>query len=166
MPRLLYSIYLIDAILQSLNKKRSEIRKPGSSNFEDLKNYEDFDFKTLELEEKILLGIEALSKTKKRIKSITDIKSIPVILPSSIMLTRSINSHLFEIFPEFSQSFCELSTFLASIVMDSATITQAKFDFKKLNLESNLLFDEAKLIVDSKINKLCPNLHTNVAQNA
>jgi len=45
-------------------------------------------------------------------------------------------------------------------------MTQAKFDFKVLNLEFNLLLDEAKLIVGSKINKLHPNLHYSIAQNA
>jgi hypothetical protein len=42
--------------------------------------------------------------------------------------------------------------------MDSATITEAKFDFGESNRESQRILDEAKLIVDSKINKQYPNL--------
>ena len=50
--------------------------------------------------------------------------------------------------------------------MDSASITEAQFDFKQSNLDSSTLLDEAKLIVDSKLNKLYPNLDSFIGKNA
>jgi len=43
-------------------------------------------------------------------------------------------------------------------VLDSATLTKARFDFSQCNEESSSLLNEVKLIVDSKINKQYPNL--------
>jgi hypothetical protein len=47
---------------------------------------------------------------------------------------------------------------LGSILLDSAALTKAKFDFGNSNDESSIFLDEVKLIVDSKISKQYPNL--------
>ena len=57
-----------------------------------------------------------------------------------------------------SQKLSEISVHLGSIILDSATITKAQFDFNQTNLDSTSFLDEVKLMVDSKINKQYPHL--------
>jgi hypothetical protein len=61
--------------------------------------------------------------------------------------------------PQISHDLIELSTSLGSIVMDSGSLIEAKFDFKQTNLESTQILDEVNLIVESKIHKQYPNLN-------
>ena len=50
----------------------------------------------------------------------------------------------------------ELSVHLGSIILDSAALTKARFDFSKSNHMSTILLDEVKLMADSKLNKQYP----------
>ena len=88
--------------------------------------------------------------------TISGIYSIPEILPSSIPMIRTISAKLFSLFPSSSQKLSELSVHLGSIVLDSATLTKARFDFSKSNRISAELLDEVKLMADSKLNKQYP----------
>ena len=75
-----------------------------------------------------------------------------------VHMIRTISAQLVDIHPESSQQLSELSVQLGSIVLDSATITKAQFDFSQSNLESSILLDEVKLMVDSKLSKQYPHL--------
>ncbi|MDH3677724.1 MAG: hypothetical protein OEQ12_05420, partial [Nitrosopumilus sp.] len=68
------------------------------------------------------------------------------------------SAKLVDIHPQSSQQLCELSVHMGSIVLDSATLTTAQFDFSQSNTQSSLLLDEVKLMVDSKISKQYPHL--------
>lgn len=159
MPRFAYSLDLLDMILTQLDKKRSALRNKNLAIYD--KNDDDFDLdfiKLVELESEVCFAIESLKQTQKRMHSISGIICITTHLPSTISVVRIISSRLFRHFPNYSQNLCELSAILGSIVMDSATIIEAKFDFGQSNRESKRILDEAKLIADSKINKQYPNL--------
>ncbi len=69
---------------------------------------------------------------------------------------RTISAKLFVLFPSCSQQLSELSVHLGSIVLDSAALTKARFDFNKSNHLSSTLLDEVKLMADSKLNKQYP----------
>jgi hypothetical protein len=71
-------------------------------------------------------------------------------------MIRTISAKLFALFPLTSQKLSELSVHLGSIVLDSATLTKARFDFSKSNHVSSTLLDEVKLMADSKLNKQYP----------
>jgi len=86
------------------------------------------------------------------------VNSIPVILPATIPMIRTISAQLFDIDTNCSQKLSELSVNLGSIVLDSAALTQARFDFSQSNYESSTILNEVKLMVDSKISKQYPNL--------
>jgi hypothetical protein len=94
------------------------------------------------------------------------VTSITEILPSSIHVIRIVSAQLFEILPHCSQKLSELSVHLGSILLDSASLTKAKFDFGNSNDESSIFLDEVKLIVDSKISKQYPNLDFLKSSNA
>ena len=158
MPRLSYSVDLLEEILVELKKHRSSINKQNRNELTNLKEYEESEIKQLELEKILTFSVESLTKIQKKIQSLAGISSIPIVLPPTIPVLRTISAQLFEVLPVCSGKLCDISITLGSIVMDSGTITEAKFDFRETNLESNTLLDEAKLIVDSKINKLYPNL--------
>ncbi|MCV0373029.1 MAG: hypothetical protein K5793_05690 [Nitrosarchaeum sp.] len=157
-PRLDYSNDLLCRIIGILKKKRSEIRKTNRFILADFDMSDKVCQRALEVEKTVVFSIEILSQIQKRTGMISGITSIPEILPSAIPMIRTISAQLYGILPECSQKLSELSVHLGSIVLDSATLTKARFDFSLSNEESSLLLDEVKLMVDSKISKQYPNL--------
>jgi hypothetical protein len=73
-------------------------------------------------------------------------------------MIRTVSAQLFDIVPLCSQKLSELSVHLGSIVLDSAVLTKASFDFSQSNKESYIILDEVKLMADSKLSKQYPNL--------
>ena len=157
-PRLKYSVNLLDEIVEILKKKRNELKKSNKSLVSDFDETDNTHLKAIELERILSFSLETLSQIKKRTGSISDVNSIPEILPVAIQLIRTISAQLFDIVPNCSQKLSELSVHLGSIVLDSAAITKARFDFSQSNEESSTLLNEVKLMVDSKISKQYPNL--------
>ena len=153
-PRLEYSINLLDEISEILKKKRDELKKSNKS-FVD---FDDIELKAIKLELTVSFSLEVLTLIKKRTKKISNVNSIPVVLPTTIPMIRTISAQLFDIVPHCSQKLSELSVHLGSIVLDSATLTKARFDFSQSNEESSIMLNEVKLMVDSKISKQYPNL--------
>ena len=157
-PRLGYSMNLLDAIIEILKKKRHELKKLNRSLVIDFDETDDVHLKAIELERIMVFSLEILSQIKKRIGRISGVHIIPEVLPVTIPMTRTISAQLFDIIPNCSQKLSELSVHLGSIVLDSAAITNARFDFSQLNEESSTLLNEVKLMADSKISKQYPNL--------
>ncbi len=156
-PRLEYSTNLLDDISEILKKKRDEIKKSNKS-FVDFDEIDDIELKAIKLELTVSFSLEVLALIKKRTKKISNVNSIPVVLPATIPMIRTISAQLFDIVPHCSQKLSELSVHLGSIVLDSAALTKARFDFSQSNDESSIMLNEVKLMVDSKINKQYPNL--------
>jgi stress response protein SCP2 len=71
-------------------------------------------------------------------------------------MIRTVSAQLFTVSPTSSQKLSELSVCLGSIVLDSAVLTQARFDFSKSNEECAMMLDEVKLMANSKLNKQYP----------
>jgi len=157
-PRLKYSINLLDEIVEVLKKKTSELKKSNKFLVSDFDETDNAHLKAIELERTINFSLEILTQTKKRTTSISGVTSIPEVLPAVIPMIRTISAQLFDIIPNCSQKLSELSVHLGSIVLDSATLTKAKFDFSESNEESSTILNEVKLMVDSKISKQYPNL--------
>lgn len=157
MPRLNYSTGMLDFVISEVKSKKAQLRTINQKINKDWDG-EEFYPQSIEEEKQVTFALESLQQIQKRINSLTTIQSIPVILPLTIHVTRTISCQLFEILPHASHALADLSSNLGSILMDSGIITGAKFDFRQYNLESNTLLDEAKLMVDSKISKLYPNL--------
>jgi hypothetical protein len=156
-PRLEYSTNLLDEISEILKKKRDEIKKSNKS-FVDFDEIDDIELKAIKLERTVSFSLEVLTLIKKRTKKISNVNSIPVVLPATIPMIRTISAQLFDIVPHCSQKLSELSVHLGSIVLDSAVLTMARFDFSQSNEESSIMLNEVKLMVDSKISKQYPNL--------
>jgi hypothetical protein len=149
-----YSVNLLDEIIEILKKKRNDLQKSN----QDFDETDEIFLKAIELERIIVFSLEILIQIKKRTRSISNVRSIPEILLSSIAMIRTVSAQLFDIVSNCSQKLSELSVHLGSIVLDSATLTKAIFDFSQSNEESSILLDEVKLMADSKINKQYPNL--------
>ena len=155
-PRLDYSVNLLGNIIQILQEKRIELKTANQQLVTDFDQDEPSHVKSIELEHLVVYSLEILLTIKNQIGSITGINSIPEILPSSIPVMRTISAKLFMLFPSCSQQLSELSVHLGSIVLDSAVLTKARFDFNKSNHLSSTLLDEVKLMADSKLNKQYP----------
>jgi len=158
MPRLNYSNDLLDELITRLKKERKDIKKSNRSLLIEFDAADKDDSAALELERTIAFSLEILEYVRNRMNSISDISSIPENISSVIPMLRSVSAKLFDIMPGCSQKLCELSIYLGSVALDSATLINAKFDFSQSNHESSSMLDEVKLIVDSKINKQYPNL--------
>jgi len=157
-PRLEYSINLLDEIIEILTKKRDDLKKSNKSLVVDFDETDNTHLNAIKLEQTMAFSLEILSQIKKRTGRISDVKSIPKVLPPAIPLIRTVSAQLFDIDPHSSQKLSELSVHLGSIVLDSAALTQARFDFSQSNEESSTILNEVKLMVDSKISKQYPNL--------
>ena len=157
-PRLEYALNLLDEIAEILKKKRDGLKKSNKEIVVDFDETDKTHLKTIELERIVVFSLEILFQTKKRMARISGVNSIPKILLSSIPMIRTVSAQLFDIAPNCSKKLSELSVHLGSIVLDSAALTKARFDFSQSNEESSTLLDEVKLMVDSKIRKQYPNL--------
>jgi len=157
-PRLDYSINLLTQIIDALKNKKSELEKSNRLLLIELEDKDQAYTKTIDLERTVCFSLEILYWIQKRISSVSRINVIPKIFPSMVHMIRTISAQLVDIHPESSQQLSELSVQLGSIVLDSATITKAQFDFSQSNMESSMLLDEVKLMVDSKISKQYPHL--------
>ncbi len=157
-PRLEYSTSLLDEIVDIISQKRDDLKQSNKDLVSDFDESDKTHLHALELERTMAVSVEILTLTKRKTKSITNIHSIPQVLPSSIPLIRTISAKLYDLVPDCSQKLSELSVHLGSIVLDSAALTHASFDFSQSNTESSTLLDEVKLMVDSKISKQYPNV--------
>ena len=157
-PRLEYSVNLLDDIIEILEKKRHDLKKSNKHLVVDFDETNNTHLKAIELERIMIFSLEVLFEIKKRTRRISGINSIPKVLPTAIPLIRTVSAQLFDIVPNCSQKLSEMSVHLGSIVLDSAALTKARFDFGQSNEESSNLLNEVKLMADSKISKQYPNL--------
>ena len=157
-PRLAYSINLLTDIIDILQKQRIELKNLNEYLVTDFDENDNSHLKSIKLEQLIVFSLEVLFEIKNQIGSISGIQSIPEILPSSIPMIRTVSAQLFVISLTSSQKLSELSVHLGSILLDSAVLIQARFDFSKSNNDSAILLDEVKLMADSKLNKQYPLL--------
>ena len=156
-PRLYYSNNLLAETIDVLENKKSRLAKSNKLLTQSDDQVSEFS-KEIDLERTTSFCIETLKHIQKKINSTSRIDEIPKFFPSLIPVIRTISAQLLEILPESSSKLSELSVHLGSIVLDSATITKAQFDFSQSNKESSLLLDGIKLMVDSKIRKQYPHL--------
>jgi hypothetical protein len=157
-PRLEYSAHLLSEMIDFTTKKLNDLKQ---SNCDLVLFFDETDknhISTIELERVLTFSSDVLLHIKKRIASISGLSSIPEILPSSIPMIRIVSAQLFSVIPNCSQRLSELSVHLGSIVLDSATLTKARFDFSQSNNEASIFLDEVKLMVDSKLSKQYPNV--------
>jgi hypothetical protein len=161
-PRLEYSAYLTHSIFDKLQKQWILARKSNLKFYLQNENAlkENYEFnKQVEYEETLTSAITAIKLIQKRLESISQISNITEIISPMISILRTVNSNIYLALPQISHDFIELSGILGSIVMDSGSLVEAKFDFKQTNLESKQILDEVNLIAESKIRKQYPNLN-------
>jgi hypothetical protein len=157
-PRLSYSVNLLSEIMDVLSETLNDLKK---SNCDFVLFFDETDknhLNAIELERILAFSLDVLLQIKKRISAISGIGSIPEELPSSIPMIRTISAQLFSVIPKCSQRLSELSVHLGSVILDSAALTKARFDFSISNHESSVFLDEVKLMVDSKLSKQYPNV--------
>lgn len=157
-PRLKYSLNLLDEIIDILNSKQFELKEKNKNLIHDFDESDKTHVSSLNLEHLVTFSLEILFHVKKSMNRISNVGSIPDVLPSSIPMIRTVSAQLFGVIPNCSQKLSEISVHLGSIVLDSAALTTARFDFSQSNIESSTLLNEVKLMVGSKLSKQYPNL--------
>jgi hypothetical protein len=157
-PRLKYSVNLLNDTIDVLDCKRNDMKNVNKDMIFDFDESNELQVNALKMEYVVVFSLETLLYVKRSMGKISNVSSIPEILPSSIPVIRTISAKLFDIIPKCSQKLSELSVHLGSIVLDSAALTTARFDFSLSNTESSILLNEVKLMVNSKLSKQYPNL--------
>lgn len=157
-PRLEYSFNLLNGVIEILEEKRNELKESNKFLILDFNEYDKLHLNAIRLEQIMIRSLDILLHIKQKTGCITGIHSIPEVLPVSIPMIRTVSAQLFGIIPHCSQKLSELSVHLGSIVLDSAVLTKARFDFSQSNEESASILDEVKLMADSKLSKQYPNL--------
>lgn len=156
MPRLEYCINIIEEVVIDLQASYHSVRKENKSILSAESSVDEL--LRLDLEKKLFFSLESVLKIQQKIFSISTMTSAHIIVAPLVPTVRIIGAQLFSVLPRCSQRLYETAIYLGSIVLDSAALTNGRLDFSKSNLESQSLLDEVKLIVDSKISKLYPNV--------
>ena len=128
-PRLGYSVDLLCNIIEILEEQKIGLKNLNHYLVTDFDEINSSHLKTIKLEHIVFYSLEILFKIQNQIRCISGIRSIPELLPSSIPMIRTVSAQLFVISPVCSQKLSELSVHLGSIVLDSAVLTKARFDF-------------------------------------
>ena len=157
-PRLKYSVNLLNDAIDALDSNRNDLKNANKDLDVDFDESDELQVDAQKMEHLVVFSLETLLYVKKSMEKISNVGSIPEILPSSIPVIRTISAKLFDVIPQCSQKLSEISVHLGSIVLDSAALTTARFDFSQSNVESSILLNEVKLMVNSKLNKQYPNL--------
>ena len=156
-PRIEYSVAILDDMIRILTKKKFELKKFNR----EIINCEESDtiiIHAVEQERMILFSLEILLAIRGIVNQISGIDSIPESMSSTISMSRTASAKLYPFLPSCSHKLSELSLHLGSIVLDSAILTKANFNFNQSNKESAELLNELNLIVNSKLSKQYPNL--------
>ncbi len=161
-PRLEYAINTLDTVIETITDRAQQQKISNMSatvamtaNFDELDKSQ---IDALKLEYRLLFSLQVLLHVKESTQKISHISVIPEILLLTIPMIRTTSARLFDVLPHCSSRLSEISMHLGSVVLDSAFLTTAKFDFSQSNSEMSALHDKVKLIVNSKLNKQYPNL--------
>ncbi len=157
-PRMKYSLELLNDVIDTLDSRRNDLKNTNSNLDLDFDDTDQSQVSALKLEYLVVFSVDVLLHVKKSLEKISNVASIPKVLPSAIPIFRTVSANLFDVLPECSGKLSELSVHLGSIVLDSAALTTARFDFSCSNTESSVILNEVKLMANSKLNKQYPNL--------
>ena len=155
-PRLEYCAGLLDRIITSLEESVAGMR---ASNL-GARDPDGPDCDSVELERIAIFSLEALLLVRERLRRISQVGMIPVTLSPLVPVTRTVSAGLHRTHPDCCQNLSMLSIHLGSIILDSASLTKARFDFAQSCAESSAVIDKVKLMADSKISKQYANLDT------
>lgn len=155
-PRLEYCAGLLDETIRALEDSVAEIR---ASNL-DARDPNGPDCDSVELERTAIFSLEALLLVRERLRRISKVGMIPVTLSPLVPVARTVSAGLHRTHPDCCQNLSTLSIHLGSIILDSASLTKARFDFAQSCAESSAVIDKVKLMADSKISKQYANLDT------
>lgn len=162
-PRLEYSAFLIASLTDKLEKAYSQVRADNcqyyQENSESTNDNPRFK-KQVDAEMGLVSALEVAKIVQKRLRTVSHMSNIAQTVSPLVLLVRTVNSNLCLSLPQIGHDLIELSGLLGSIVMDSGSLAEAKFDFKQTNLESRQILAEVNLIVESKIRTSYPNLNT------
>ena len=101
-PRLEYSVNLLDDVIKILDDKQNELKKSNKDLILDFDESDKIHVSAMKLEYLVKFSLEILLQVKKNVMQIYIVGSIPEVLPSSIPMIRTVSAKLFEVFPKCS----------------------------------------------------------------
>jgi len=160
-PRLDYATKIVDETLEIFAQKRNECNRYNMQLYrqsdgvaESLRKLQ----RGVEEELEISYAIESLRQVRRSLDSVVGLGNVSTMMSPTISIVRIIRSRMFTLAPVLDFQLGELSLLISGVIIDAAHLAGSTLDFEAANSQSRRLLDEAKLIADSKISKLFPNL--------
>ena len=110
--------------------------------------------KSMGLEHVMSVMLEALVRARRRMATPVTARQMPHVLLPALYVVRTAHMQLArDAAPECQRSLHDASAHLGGIILDAATISCSNLRLDRSNAEVSAIFDQAKLIVDSKLRK-------------
>ena len=110
--------------------------------------------KSMGLEHAMSVMLEALDRARQRMVTPATARHMPRTLLPALYVVRTAHMQLArDAAPECQRSLHNASAHLGGIILDAATISGSNLSLDRSNAEVSAIFDQAKLIVDSKLRK-------------
>lgn len=110
--------------------------------------------KSMGLEHAMSVMLEALDRARQRMVTPVTARQMPRTLLPALYVVRTAHMQLArDAAPECQRSLHDASAHLGGIILDAATISGSNLSLGRSNAEVSAIFDQAKLIVDSKLRK-------------
>ena len=110
--------------------------------------------RSMGLEHAMSVMLEALDRARRRMVTPVPARQMPRTLLPALYVVRTAHMQLApDAAPECQRSLHSASVHLGGIILDAATISGSNLSLDRSNAEVSAIFDQAKLIVDSKLRK-------------
>ena len=110
--------------------------------------------RSMGLEHVMSVMLEALGRARRRMATPVTARQMPNTLLPALYVVRTAHMQLArDATPECQRSLHDASAHLGGVILDAATISCSELRLDRSNAEVSAIFDQAKLIVDSKLRK-------------
>lgn len=110
--------------------------------------------RSMGLEHAMSVMLEVLGRARQRMVTPVTARQMPRILLPALCVVRTAHMQLArDTAPGCQRSLHDASAHLGGVILDAATISGSNLSLDRSNAEVSTIFDQAKLIVDSKLRK-------------
>ncbi len=146
-----------DALDSAIASLRGQVRDVRTRNRRLAPRYDpcnEVHAKSMGLEHVMSVMLEALGRARQRAATPATARQMPRMLLPALYVVRTAHMQLArDAAPGCLRSLHDASAHLGGVILDAATISGSNLSLDRSNAEVSTIFDQAKLIVDSKLRK-------------
>ncbi len=146
-----------DALDSAIASMRGQVRDVRARNRRLAPRYDpcnEVHARSMGLEHAMSVMLEALERARRRTVTPVTARHMPRTLLPALYVVRTAHMQLArDAAPACQRSLHDASVHLGGVILDAATISGSNLSLDRSNAEVSAIFDQAKLIVDSKLRK-------------